>query len=327
MVLDYRRVAAAARTPRRKGTADDEPLNVHGAVLAMQASAGNRATRAALAQVTAQRAVRGGRTAPRSHGAGGQLTLDGNAPFTIVSASWSQTAKVHTDQTGHERTGTLVAAGLETPEIEVTVSGKDGDRMFDLAQRTVDSAETFKQGSLRLDRKAAGGSVAASSIDLADVVIVSVQRSGDDPSVVIVRLGVGGLAATGQGKEASDSAAAGTAVVTGGGAEWTPLPVLQWVREPSREETVGPPGGGSFAIKRIGGGVQPVKVRAEVAAGPNLARLSAAMSKGSRLEIVYTPKAGPVMELHGAIIDRMAGSSKGPGEVEIGLTAEQARTR
>ena len=209
MVLDYRRVATAARTPRRKGTADDEPLNEHAAVLAMQASAGNRATSAALTQVTAQRAVRGGRATRRSRGAGGELTLDGGTPFGVVSASWSRRVKVQTHETGQQRTGTLVPAGLVDHEIEVEVSGKDGDRMFDLAQRSVDSAETFDQATLRLDAKAARGSSLASSIEMSDVVIVSVQRSSDDPSTVIVRLGVSGLDAAGQGKEASAASAAG----------------------------------------------------------------------------------------------------------------------
>ncbi|HEY4189083.1 MAG TPA: hypothetical protein VGM28_01560 [Candidatus Limnocylindrales bacterium] len=106
-----------------------------------------------------------------------------------------------------------------------------------------------------------------------------------------------------------------------------PLPVLQWERHPTGEEATGHAfGTGSISSKRIG--FPPsVKVSAEIAAGPNLARVSDAMSRHLVLDLVYTTKSGQVMELFGVLIDRMSSSSKGPGEVQIGLVAEQARTR
>ena len=107
MVLDYRRLATASRPARRNRAGDDEPLNEHGAVLAMQASAGNRATRAAIADVRAQRSVTGGPAAPRSVGAGGELVLGGQK-FSILTAEWSQDAKVTAVQQGERRGPDLV---------------------------------------------------------------------------------------------------------------------------------------------------------------------------------------------------------------------------
>ena len=197
MVLDFRRVATAARTPRRKGTAGDEPLNEHAAVLAMQASAGNRATRAALAQVTAQRAV-GGRNqaARRSESAGGELTLVPLRPLRVLSASWAQEATVKVDQVGMQRQGEVVPVKLAAEHIVVTLPGdKDNPRQLLELEQTLTSMTTFKTATLRLDRRSADGKLPATSIDLSDVVVTSVSRTDDDPPQIKIELAVGGLSA------------------------------------------------------------------------------------------------------------------------------------
>ena len=72
----------------------------------------------------------------------------------------------------------------------------------------------------------------------------------------------------------------------------------------------------------------PSRFRATVKAGPNVARLSEAMANAKRLTMVYTPKGGgPVVELFDVLVQRMAGSSAGPAEVDIVLVAELVKTR
>ena len=332
MVLDHRRAAGSIRVPRRTNKADDEPLNERDAALAMQATAGNRATRAALAEVTAQRAAKGQPTARSSEGAGGVLTLGTNQPFSILSATWSQTLGVHADDTGAQRGGQIQPIGIRTEQIVVTLAGEKeaSARMYALLEAAVEGGTTFESGTLRLNRRSSDGALPASEIALSDVAIVSVERSRDDPPVVTVRLGVAALSAAGLGKEAPDAAAVGKAEVNGGAGGWTPLPILQWERE-QRQDVVSQPlgtGSGGITSKQVGQPEGAVKFKTRVAAGPNLARLSDAMSKPKRLTIVYTPKGGgPVLELHEVLVSRMAGSLAGPAEVEVDLIAERVMSK
>ncbi len=329
MVLDHRRSAGARGVPRRTDKADDEPRNEHDAALALQATAGNRATRAALAEVTAQRAVKGQQAVRSSDGGGGVLTLDGNQPFSILSATWSQTRKVAADVKGEQRPDQLEPAGISTEEIVVTLAGDKGasDRMYALMEAAVQGGTSFAHGSLRLDRRSAGGSLPASEIGLSDVSIISVERTRDDPPVVKVRIGVREISAAGLGKEAPESAAVGKAEVNGGAGGWTPLPILEWERDQREDAARQPTGSGGITLRQTGHGTG-VKFRTRVAAGPNLARLSEAMTKPIRLTIVYTPKAGgPVLELLDVLVERMAGSLKGPAEAEVDFIAERVRSK
>ena len=322
MVLDHRRSAGATRVPRRTKKADDEPLNEHDAALALQATAGNRATRAALAEVTAQRAIKGQQASRSSDGGGGVLTLGGNQPFSIVSATWSQTRKVHAENKGSQQRDVLEPGGISAEEIVVTLADdkEASARIYALVEAAVEAGTTFKTGKLRLDRRSADGKLPASEIELSDVAIVSVERTRDDPPVVKVRLGVGALSATGLGKEAPDTAAVGKAEVNGGAGGWTPLPMLAVGARTA-------PAGRQRAIgrrrpvsKHLGPPVG-IKFKTRLAAGPNLERLSEAMAKPVRLTIVYTPKGGgPVLELLEVLVERMAGSLKGPAEVEVDLS-------
>ena len=213
--------------------------------------------------------------------------------------------------------------------------GKDGPgRIADLARQAPDASTEFEVATLRLDRRSADGKLPASEITLTDVVIAeygtsrgsSGASSRDQPIIVKFRLGVGGLSAEGRGKDTPDAAAIGTAVVTGGKAGWTPLSILAWHLERDREAVVDAVPA-SRGIRAVPAGLGPPKIRATIPAGPNLKRLSEAIATGSRFGIVYTTKRGEVMELQGVLIEHLAGSSRGPAEIDLVLVAEQATSR
>jgi hypothetical protein len=292
----------------------------HAALLALQAAAGNRATRDALAGTTAQRAGAFGPAVHGSGNAGGLLTLDGGVSLPVESATWSQTNKVAANYPGGARIPELHPTSIETGEIVITLAAGQGSGR-DAALEGL----AAERATLRLDRRSRDGALPATSIDLRDVQVAAVTRSKGDPPVVTIRLAVGGLSVAGLGKEAKEADAVGRLEVNGG-TDWPPMPILEWTGGPGPREL--PAGGTATSLRPAATSrAEPVKVRLKIAAGPSVKRLLDAMSSNRHLDLVFTPKGGRVVELFGVLVAKIESSGLGPDITDVELVAEQARYR
>ena len=313
-----------ARPAKRPGTTGPRPPSSNEAVLALQATAGNRATRDAVAALQVQRATSTDQAVRGSEGAGGQLTLEGFATLPITSATWSQAQKVAQDQSGHGRAAELHPTGTQPSAIVVTLAGPPDRALLEAVAR----GPTIATGTLRLDRRSKDGALPATSIDLRDIVISSVSTTGGDKPVTTITLSVAGLSGEGLGADAGAANAIGSVDFGGagggaGGKPWPAMPVIAWTRTPTRTAIVGPAGGMSGPSTRP----EPIHVKATIAAGPSVKSLFEAMGGGRVLQLTFTSKQGRVHELRDAIVELISSSTAGPDIVELGFVAAGEKFR
>ncbi len=162
-----RSAAGATRQARRPDTAGDDLPSSHAAILRLESAAGNRATTAALASITAQRAPdrAGVNTA-------GELALDGAAPIRIQSATWSEKATIKELNQGQTRSPSIERGRRDIGDIVVTRRAtRESTAIPDWF------GATYAHGALRLDRPSRDGALPATSIALVDAVIASYERT------------------------------------------------------------------------------------------------------------------------------------------------------
>jgi hypothetical protein len=276
-------------------------------VLRLQATAGNRATAAALAGSSVQLAPAAG-----AANTGGVLEVEGFDPIPLQGATWSVKRNMKFGLSGGSRTPEVTPGSSQVGELVLT---RQADRQSSSVTRLQETIP-IEHGTLRLDRPSRDGALPATSIALDGVAVTSISRSKDEPALETVTLAVGSLSVAGLGKDRPARGTGTTMQITAGGQPWPPMPVLSLVGGRV------PPARAGDAGRRSDIGSAAPRVQVKLAAGPALSRVSELMMSGRRVGLVFRRPDGSVEELYDALIERLASSSEGPDVVDVGFIAE-----